>query len=269
MDWWSLGTLLYEMLCGLPPFYDTNIQRMYNKILQAPLRLPSHLSEPAKDILTGLLQRKVEDRIGSGSTDAEELKATSFFAVLDFDRVYKREYQPEFVPPAMYVHLHAFFVSFSRVVAKVSRNFCFCCSTGMQAKRDGRRQLRRRVHAGAGRRLCGDHFDVGGPTGQLRRLHLPRRRHGEPLVRGRGFAGPQPSTMNKAKPLTQPRPAPWRCIHPFIHSGQFPCHAFQPSCLGGQFLCGAVVSLSASIARLCSPLGVVCGERHPRQQATV
>lgn len=74
---------------------------MYNKILQAPLRLPSHLSEPAKDILTALLQRKVEDRVGSGATDAEELKATSFFAVLDFDRVYKREYQPEFVPPPM------------------------------------------------------------------------------------------------------------------------------------------------------------------------
>jgi serine/threonine protein kinase len=108
VDWWSLGTLLYEMLCGLPPFYDTNIQRMYNKILQAPLRLPSHLSEPAKDILNGLLQRKVEDRIGSGSTDAEELKATSFFAVLDFDRVYKREYQPEFMPPAMYVHLRIY-----------------------------------------------------------------------------------------------------------------------------------------------------------------
>ena len=95
--------MLYEMVCGLPPFYDTNIQRMYNKILQAPLRMPTHLSEPAKDILTGLLQRKVEDRIGSGATDAEELKSTSFFAVLDFTRVHNKEYTPEFIPPAMYV----------------------------------------------------------------------------------------------------------------------------------------------------------------------
>ena len=26
VDWWSFGTLVYEMICGLPPFYDTNVQ---------------------------------------------------------------------------------------------------------------------------------------------------------------------------------------------------------------------------------------------------
>jgi serum/glucocorticoid-regulated kinase 2 len=28
------------MLTGLPPFYDTNVQRMYHKILHEPLRFP-------------------------------------------------------------------------------------------------------------------------------------------------------------------------------------------------------------------------------------
>jgi serine/threonine protein kinase len=101
VDWWSLGTLLYEMMCGLPPFYDTNIQRMYNKILQSPLRLPAHLSDPAKEVLTGLLERKVNERLGSGAGDVEELKRTAFFSALDFDRVYNREYTPEFIPPPM------------------------------------------------------------------------------------------------------------------------------------------------------------------------
>ena len=64
VDWWSYGTLLYEMMCGLPPFYDTNVQRMYNKILVAPLRFPSYISPEAKSALQGLLQRAVEDRLG-------------------------------------------------------------------------------------------------------------------------------------------------------------------------------------------------------------
>ena len=38
VDWWSFGTLLYEMIGGLPPFYDRNRERMYRKILGAELR---------------------------------------------------------------------------------------------------------------------------------------------------------------------------------------------------------------------------------------
>jgi serine/threonine protein kinase len=26
VDWWSFGSLMYEMLCGLPPFYSQNVQ---------------------------------------------------------------------------------------------------------------------------------------------------------------------------------------------------------------------------------------------------
>jgi serine/threonine protein kinase len=40
VDWWSFGTLIYEMLTGWPPFYDKNIKRMCEKILAAPLVFP-------------------------------------------------------------------------------------------------------------------------------------------------------------------------------------------------------------------------------------
>ncbi|CCI44484.1 unnamed protein product [Albugo candida] len=99
VDWWSLGTLIYEMLTGLPPFYDQNMQRMYDKILNAPLRFPSFMSAEAKDLLTGLLTRKVSDRLGSGPTDAEEIKSHPFFKEVDFEAVYRREVIPEFQPP--------------------------------------------------------------------------------------------------------------------------------------------------------------------------
>lgn len=29
VDWWSFGTLLFEMLTGLPPFYSEDVQQMF------------------------------------------------------------------------------------------------------------------------------------------------------------------------------------------------------------------------------------------------
>lgn len=99
VDWWSLGTLIYEMLTGLPPFYDQNMQRMYDKILNAPLRFPAYMSPEAKNLLSGLLQRKVEDRLGSGPDDSASIKNHPFFNGLDWDQVYAKEVTPEFKPP--------------------------------------------------------------------------------------------------------------------------------------------------------------------------
>ncbi len=91
------------MLTGLPPFYDTNVQRMYHKILHEPLRFPKsegrQMSDEAKDLLRGLLERKVSSRVGSGQSGAEELKRSRFFSVYDFSKIVAKEYEAEFRPP--------------------------------------------------------------------------------------------------------------------------------------------------------------------------
>lgn len=101
VDWWALGTLLFEMLTGLPPFYDNNVQKMYHKILHDPLSFPKsaerQVSASAKEVMSGLLTRPIADRLGSQGAD--QIKKRAFFAVLDFNLVLSHGYVPIFIPP--------------------------------------------------------------------------------------------------------------------------------------------------------------------------
>src|SRR2546421_8749838 len=98
VDWWTLGVLLYEMLTGLPPFYDENTNEMYRKILQDPLHFPGPEIVPpaAKDLLTKLLNRNAEQRLGANG--AAEIKAHPFFHSIDWRKLLQRKYEPTFKP---------------------------------------------------------------------------------------------------------------------------------------------------------------------------
>jgi serum/glucocorticoid-regulated kinase 2 len=98
VDWWTLGVLLYEMLTGLPPFYDENTNEMYRKILQEPLHFPGLDIVPAaaKDLLTKLLDRNPERRLGANGS--AEIKAHHFFANIDWRKLLQRKYEPSFKP---------------------------------------------------------------------------------------------------------------------------------------------------------------------------
>ncbi|KAF8476680.1 AGC/Akt protein kinase [Russula ochroleuca] len=96
IDWWTLGVLLYEMLVGLPPFYDEITDKMYEKILRDPLLFPDEVSPPARTILTGLLTRDPAQRLGVNGAD--EIKRHPFFDKIDWRRLAQKKIQPPFKP---------------------------------------------------------------------------------------------------------------------------------------------------------------------------
>ncbi|KJK83580.1 Serine/threonine-protein kinase [Metarhizium anisopliae BRIP 53293] len=98
VDWWTLGVLLYEMLTGLPPFYNEGTNEMYRKILSEPMSFPGNDVVPpaAKDLLTKLLNRNPAERLGANGS--AEIKGHTFFHAIDWRKLLERKYEPTFKP---------------------------------------------------------------------------------------------------------------------------------------------------------------------------
>ena len=77
VDWWSLGTMIYEMLGGLPPFYSENFNIMYERILRAPLEFKAAecFTPAARALIEGMLQKEPTLRLGSSEADGDDIKS--------------------------------------------------------------------------------------------------------------------------------------------------------------------------------------------------
>ena len=64
IDWYLLGVLLYEMLEGIPPFYDNNKDKLFENIVKNPLELSDDLSDDVVDLLQRLLCKNPAKRLG-------------------------------------------------------------------------------------------------------------------------------------------------------------------------------------------------------------
>uniref|UniRef100_A0A6B2L8V6 Protein kinase domain-containing protein n=1 Tax=Arcella intermedia TaxID=1963864 RepID=A0A6B2L8V6_9EUKA len=95
IDWWSVGTLIYEMLTGLPPFYTEDEENMYHKIMTAEIDFSKHhFSAEAQDIIKRFLDRDPNTRL----QDPLEIKKHGWFKEMDWEKLDNLEISPPFVP---------------------------------------------------------------------------------------------------------------------------------------------------------------------------
>eukprot|EP01097_Dermamoeba_algensis_P007658 TRINITY_DN48_c0_g1_i1.p1 TRINITY_DN48_c0_g1~~TRINITY_DN48_c0_g1_i1.p1 ORF type:complete len:428 (-),score=98.00 TRINITY_DN48_c0_g1_i1:279-1562(-) len=95
IDWWSLGTIMYEMLTGAPPFMEDDVQKMYVQILKGAIVMPPGLSTDGCSLLLQLLERDPKKRL----KDLDSLKKHPFFKDIDWEKLVQKKLTPPYIPP--------------------------------------------------------------------------------------------------------------------------------------------------------------------------
>lgn len=117
VDWWAFGVLMYEMLLGQSPFRGDDEDEIFDAILEDEPLYPITMPREAVSILQKvcqvgiwgkrislttlagqLLTRDPNRRLGSGKSDAEEIKAHPFFRDVNWDDVMKKRIPPPYCP---------------------------------------------------------------------------------------------------------------------------------------------------------------------------
>jgi serine/threonine protein kinase len=83
--------LIYEMVLGYPPFYDTSPIKIYQKIVDGRIHFPPFVHPDAKDIVQKLCTRDLSSRLGNTSGGGWKVMEHPFFKGIDWEEVEQRK----------------------------------------------------------------------------------------------------------------------------------------------------------------------------------
>ncbi|KAJ9137287.1 cAMP-dependent protein kinase type 2 [Pleurostoma richardsiae] len=100
VDWWSLGILIYEMLCGYTPFWDSGSpMKIYENILRGKVKYPAYINQDAQDLLERLITADLTKRLGNLYGGSQDVKNHPWFAEVTWDRLSRKDIDAPYTPP--------------------------------------------------------------------------------------------------------------------------------------------------------------------------
>lgn len=97
---WSLGILIFEMLCGFTPFWDGGSPvKIYENILKSKVKYPPYIHHDAQDLLVQLITPDLTKRLGNLHGGPADVKNHAWFAEVTWERLLKKDIDAPYVPP--------------------------------------------------------------------------------------------------------------------------------------------------------------------------
>ncbi|SCV01261.1 LAMI_0G10352g1_1 [Lachancea mirantina] len=99
VDWWSLGILIFEMLAGYTPFYDTTPMKTYEKILHGKVVCPPFFHPDVVDLLSKLITADLTRRLGNLQSGSHDIKCHPWFAEVIWEKLLAKDIETPYEPP--------------------------------------------------------------------------------------------------------------------------------------------------------------------------